>query len=299
MRILVIGSEGNIGRALVKHLRKTGHFVIRSDIKPLSAADYVQADIVNPGDLLPAIRKHQFEVIYNLAAMVSRVTCEAAPVMTMERNLVGTNNVIQIAKHIGAKLVVLSTSEVYGNHEGVLSEDSTLLLPNNRYGLSKQLSEMITRYEVEMCGLDAVIVRPFMFYSEDEDRGQHRSAMIRFAEVLWDGGQIEVHVDSWRSWMHMDDAVDALERVAHLKGFETINIGNNQVVPTTEIAKMFCYHYGLVYEDHVSEVDLPEKMTLVKIPNLDKQRRLLDFYPKVSVEDGVQRVATRIMRGGK
>lgn len=299
MKILVIGSEGNIGRQLVKYLRKSGHFVIRSDIKPEHAADYYQADIVHPGDLMPAIRKYDFEVIYNLAAMVSRVTCEAAPVMTMERNLVGTNNVIQIAKHIGAKLVVFSTSEVYGNHEEVLSEDSTLLLPNNRYGLSKQISEMITRYEVEMCGLDAVIVRPFMFYSEDEDRGSHRSAMIRFAQTLWDGGEVEVHTGTWRSWMHMDDAVIALEGVAHLKEFDIINIGNPEVVPTTEIAKMFCDIYGRDYAEHVREVELPSQMTRVKIPFLEKQRRLLGFEPTVPVAEGVQRVARRIMRGGK
>lgn len=298
MKILVIGSEGNIGRALVKYLRKVGHFVIRSDIKPLTAGDYYQADIANPLDLLPAIKEHSFDVIYNLAAMVSRVTCEASPVMTMERNICGTNNIIQIAKIIGAKLVVFSTSEVYGNHEEVLTEDSTLLLPNNRYGLSKKLSEQITQYEVETGGLDAVIVRPFMFYSEDEDRGQHRSAMIRFAETLWDGGMIEVHTDSWRSWMHMDDAVDALERAAHLKVFDVINIGNNEVVPTSDIAKMFCYHYGLQYEEHVREVELPDKMTLIKIPNLEKQRRLLGFEPKVSIAEGVKRVAVRVMRNG-
>ena len=298
MKILVIGSEGNIGRALVKYLRKVGHFVIRSDIKPMHAADYYQADIVHPGDLLEAFSIHRFEVVYNLAAMVSRVTCEKSPHMAIDRNLCGVNNIIQLAKKYSAKLIVFSTSEVYGNHEEILSEDSTTLMPNNRYGLSKKLSELMTQYEVENCGLDAVIVRPFMFYSEDEDRGPHRSAMIRFAETLWDGGMIDVHTDSWRSWMHMDDAVDALERAAHLKVFDVINIGNNEVVPTSDIAKMFCYHYGLQYEEHVREVELPDKMTLIKIPNLEKQRRLLDFTPKVSIAEGVKRVAVRVMRNG-
>ena len=298
MKILVIGSEGNIGRALVAHLRKRGHFVIRSDIKPMHAADYYQADIVHPGDLLEAFSIHRFEVVYNLAAMVSRVTCEKSPHMAIDRNLCGVNNIIQLAKKYSAKLIVFSTSEVYGNHEEILSEDSTTLMPNNRYGLSKKLSELMTQYEVENCGLDAVIVRPFMFYSEDEDRGPHRSAMIRFAEVLWDGGMVDVHRDSWRSWMHMDDAVEALERVAHLDRFEIINIGNNEVVATSDIAKMYCDLYKIDYSDHVREVELPDKMTLIKIPNLEKQRRVLNFEPTVSIAEGVKRGAVRVMRNG-
>ncbi len=298
MKVLVIGSEGNIGKHLVRHLRGCGHSVIRSDIRPEHAPDYFQADIVHPGDLMPVIMQGP-DVIYNLAAMVSRVTCEKAPHLTIDRNLCGINNVIQIAKAVKAKLIVFSTSEVYGNQGGVLAEDDTAPQPNNRYGISKHLAEMITQYEVEMCGLDAVIVRPFMFYHEDEDRGSHRSAMIRFGETLYRRGKVDVHIGSKRSWMHMDDAVAALERVAHLKTFQIINIGNPEVILTEDLAKWFCVMYGIEYKDHVNEVPLPEQMTLEKIPLLAKQKALLGFEPKISVSEGIRRVAYRFMEEGR
>lgn len=296
MKVLVVGSEGNIGRPLVKHLFHCGYEVIRADICNKYGSDYYQTDIVHPNDLYPMVIREEPDVIYNLAAMVSRITCEASPHMTIDRNLGGTNNVIQLAKLVKAKLIAFSTSEVYGNQGGIQSEDSTTMKPNNRYALSKLLCEELVKYEVEYCGLDAVILRPFMFYSEDEDLGDHRSAMIRFAYDLFFGKTIEVHKDSARSWLHMDDAIVALERAAHLKDFYIINIGHPAVVKTEDLARKFCDIYGLDYERYVKEISLPEQMTLAKVPDLTRQRLLLKFEPKIGINEGVLRVANRIER---
>lgn len=295
MKILVIGSEGNIGRPLVKYLRNCGHRVICADITNKYCTDYLQTDIVHPNDLYPLVIKEKPEVIYNLAAMVSRVTCEASPHMTIDRNLGGTNNVIQLAKIVRAKLIVFSTSEVYGNQGGLQSEESASLHPNNRYALSKLLCEELTKYEVEYCGLDAVIVRPFMFYHEQEDIGSHRSAMIRFAHDLYHHRKIELHKGSKRSWLHMEDAVIALEKAIHLKAFSIINIAHPDVIETATLAHMFCRIYDVDYETYVHEIPLPHQMTLEKIPDIKRQRDLLGFEPKIDIEEGVRRVAARIM----
>ncbi len=191
-RALVIGSEGNIGKPLAAHLRAQGWEVLCAGIKPGWRKDYLQVDINQPADLIPTLRWKP-DVIFALAAVVSRVTCEQASSLAVSTNLGGLNNVVLLAQAADAKLVYFSTSEVYGPTDGVMDEVLTTPRPNNRYGLTKLLGEQLVDYEVAQHGLRAVTLRPFMIYDENEDFGDHRSAMIRFAHDLARGRPIQVH----------------------------------------------------------------------------------------------------------
>ena len=294
MKILVIGSEGNIGVKLTQKLIKCGHEVLRADILQHFSPDYAQTDIVSMLDLYSAVDRFKPDVVYHLAAMVSRVTCEAAPHLTIDTNLSGTNNVAQLCKRIGAKMINFSTSEIYGNIGGILSEDRTDIEPNNRYGLTKYLGEKIVEYEVKYHNLKAVTARPFMYYDEDETLGDHRSAMIRFAEGLLNGDKIAVHKNSKRAWLHMDDAVVALEKLIYVDKYCAINIGYPKVVQTEYIAQYMCNKIGVDYSKMVDLVELPFQMTLEKIPDLTRQKKLLRFEPTISIEEGMDRVITKV-----
>jgi len=290
MRVLITGSEGNIGVHLARQLRDEGHIVMRADCLPGWHEDYVQANIVFPNDLLPTFVSFRPEVVYHLAAMVSRVTCENSPHMAVDTNLSGTNNIAQLCKVFGAKMVYFSTSEVYGNLIGAMPESLPDLLPTNRYGLTKYLGEKLVEYEHREHGLDAVILRPFMFYREDETRGAHRSAMIRFAEGLAAGERITVHRNSRRGWLHIDDAVRAIARCVDLTGLHTINIGHPEVVETEWLARYMGDLLGVDAGRYMDLVDLPGRMTLEKYPTLDRQKELLGFEPTVDIREGVRRV---------
>lgn len=294
MKILVIGSEGNIGTKLVKRLRASGHEVMRSDIIQHYAPDYAQTDVVSLGDLYDDALRFKPAVVFHLAAMVSRVTCEQAPHLTIDTNLSGTNNVAQMCKNIGAKMINFSTSEIYGNISGEMHEERTDVAPNNLYGLTKWLAEKIVEYEVNNHGLRAVTVRPFMFYDEDETMGDHRSAMIRFAEGILRGEKIIVHRNSKRSWMHMDDAVAALEKAMHLDRYTVINIGHPRVVETEYLARYMCQKTGADFDKLVDLVDLPGRMTLEKYPGLKRMKEMLGFEPSISVEQGMDRVLAKV-----
>jgi len=291
MRVLAVGSEGNIGEPLVQHLRDVGHEVYTTDIKSGWRANYSMADINQPIDLLDAF-DWKPDIVYLMAATVSRVTCEQAASLAVTTNIAGTNNVIVLAKRVGAKMIFFSTSEVYGPTDGLMDEDKTQPQPNNRYGLTKYLGEKLVEYEVKQHGFSAVTIRPFMFYDENEDLGDHRSAMIRFAQCLAEGKQIDVHRGSARSWMHISDAVVALERCIHVKGYHVINIGHPEIIATEEMAEKIRKQYGASHK-LLNIIDLPEKMTLAKRPSLEKQGKLLGFHPKVSVDEGIRRVCSR------
>jgi nucleoside-diphosphate-sugar epimerase len=290
VRVLAIGSEGNVGRPLVEYLKKAGDDVIEVDIKPGSRPGYLMADINHPLDLLEAFDTRP-NLVYLMAAVVSRVTCEQASSVAVATNLGGLNNVIQMTKKAGAKLVYFSTSEVYGPTDGEMVE-TAIPRPNNRYGLTKYLGEQLVEYEVRTNGLKAVILRPFMFYSEDEDTGDHRSAMVRFAAHLSAGQPIEVHADTGRGWMHMDDAVDAIERASRLPVSAVVNIGHPNIVNTEILAHMVATRFK-ADRTLIHVVPQPDRMTAWKRPSLERQADLLHFEPKVGIEEGVSRVCDR------
>lgn len=290
MRVLITGSEGNIGVHLVRQLREDGHEVLRADLLPGWHDDYMQTNIVFPNDLLPAFQSFKPDVVFHLAAMVSRVTCENSPHMAVDTNLSGTNNIAQMCRIFGAKMIFFSTSEVYGNIQGEQREDMRDLQPTNRYGLTKYLAEKLLEYEHKEHDLDVVILRPFMFYHEDETRGSHRSAMIRFAEGLSKREPITVHRASKRGWLHMDDAVRAIASTVNLDGFHILNIGHPDVVETEWLARHMAELLGVRVEDYWDLIELPERMTLEKYPNLERQRTLLNFEPTVDIREGIKRV---------
>lgn len=281
-RILVIGSEGNIGRRLVSYL--SNYEVNRCDQIQGTGFDYSVVNIMDYGDLSNVFDKFNPDIVFHLAAMVSRVTCEKSPCLTVNTNITGLNNVVELCKRHNSKLVYFSTSEVYGNIGGLLSEDRKCE-PNNLYGLTKHLGEMIVQYQAKN-GLRYVIVRPFMFYDERETTGDHRSAMVRFFTDLSMGKKITVHKGSKRSWMYTGDALPILEKLMYVEN-EVVNIGSPDVIETSELARKICHLLDVDYDEFVEEKELPEKMTLDKIPDISKQTTLTGIIPTTSIDEGL------------
>jgi nucleoside-diphosphate-sugar epimerase len=295
MKILVTGSEGNIGSILVPYLRNKGHDVFCIDIVQKFEDNFKTVDINDGADLIDVFYQFRPDVVYHMAAMVSRVTCEYSPVTTMRTNVYGTSNIVYLCKQINAKLIFFSTSEVFGNIGGKLEEGRTDLHPNNVYGLSKLMGEQLVTYESKN-GLKAIIVRPFMFYHENETMGNHRSAIIRFVSSLIEKKKIEVHKQSMRSWMHLDDAVVVLEKLSTIDYFVILNIGNPEFHLMEFIAEKICDKLNIAYDDYVIETDLPKKMTLTKIADFKLLASIIDHQCTVSLDLGLNRVIESVKK---
>jgi nucleoside-diphosphate-sugar epimerase len=291
-KALVIGSEGNIGVPLVDYLHTHDYEVRETDIKPGWRDRYLVADINYPLDLLPAFDWGP-DVVFILSAMVSRVTCEQASSLAVSTNLGGINNILMLCQRVRAMAVFFSTSEVYGPHCDPMDESISRPEPNNRYGLSKLLGEQLVEYEVRTHGLRAVTLRPFMMYDENEDFGDHRSAMIRFALNLASGRPIEVHRGSFRGWFHASDAVRAIEAATRVKEYTVINLGHPDIISIADLAEMIRQELGASPE-LIRTLDLPSRMTLIKRPTLTRQRDLLGIEPRVSLREGVRRVCAKV-----
>lgn len=293
MKILVIGSEGTVGTVLVPYLESKGHDVVSVDILRGYRRNFYQADITQGVDLAKVFYKEKPKVVYHLAAMVSRVASEENAIMTANLNLLGLYNVIELCKLYDSKLINFSTSEIYGNLTGVLNEETTIPEPNNRYGLSKYLGEKCVEYEVKNNGLKAITVRPFMLYHPDAKVGEINPSIIEFALRLSRKERFYVHKNSERSWLHLDDAVKAFEKMIYIDQFEVFNIGSDEYIKTEEIATLMANEFELNINDYADFIDLPSKMTLEKRPDLTKMETLLGVKAEISIYDGLKKIASK------
>ena len=132
-----------------------------------------------------------------------------------------------------------------------------------------------------------------MIYDENEDLGDHRSAMIRFATELALGRPITVHRGALRSWLHVSDAVRAITSAAAINDHSVINIGHPDVAPVAALAEAIRAELG-ASRDLITVNELPDRMTLVKRPTLDRMRDILGVVPTVSTADGVRLVCKRV-----
>ena len=288
MRILITGSQGHIGKNLVKGLKELGHQILRMDVVQLYQDDYIMCNLTNLSDAYSVIDEFKPQVIYHLAAAVSRVTSQKSPYNAFLTNVCGTVGIVQLALKYKAKLINFSTSQIYGD---LGFNDDTLSMydyrPNNVYGVSKWMGQFATKYYEN----DIVVInlRPHMIYDPNERMVDNRSALIRFVKSALLNEDIHVHQNSYRGWLHMRDAIQLIINAMYLQESVSLNIGNGDIRSVYELAEIIINNVKDCKSTIIRTL-MPQKMCQYKCPNLHKQYQLLKYTPKVTLEQGIVQV---------
>jgi dTDP-alpha-D-glucuronic acid decarboxylase len=223
-RSVVTGGCGFLGSHLAEALITRGDDVTLVDSVPPPAdqalsrehARFVEGDVRDAGTLAKAITPDT-DVVYHLAAYVGVDLYLSRPLDVIDVNVTGTRNVLATAARTGSKVVVASTSEVFGKNPAVpWAEDADRVLgPTSAdrwtYSTSKALAEHLTFAFVRQCGLSASIVRYFNVYGPRQrpafvvSRSVHRALNGR-PPVVYDGGE------QTRCFTFIDDAIDGTLR---------------------------------------------------------------------------------------
>jgi UDP-glucose 4-epimerase len=189
---------------------------------------------------------HKSDVVYHLAAAVGVRLIVEQPVHTMVTNVQGTETVLGYASRFGKRVLVASSSEVYGDHreERPLAEDDRRVYgPTTEkrwlYADSKAMDEHLAlSYHLER-GLDAVVVRLFNTVGPRQS-GRYGMVIPRFAEQALAGGPLEVHGDGTqtRSFCHVSDTVRALTGLmdARTLSGEIFNVGSSERIRILDLA---------------------------------------------------------------
>lgn len=300
LNILITGSEGVIGRRLVRYfsnedrltyLMNREHGLFTCDRLPADRPRHTIADITHPETLRRAFEASRPELVFHLAASVGRLASEAWASVALRTNVEGTQNVVDLCLEYGARLLYVSTSEVYGDaffDPGPVTEVMRTQVHQGIYGLSKLHGEGLVRLSHIRHGLDAVIARPFMCYSEDEALSPYRSAIARFMRSIKRGEPITVHEGAIRSWCYVEDMVEGLARLGLSECQGVYNVGRHEPMTLEETAKLLVEETA--HTAGINVVEMPDGIYPVKHASFDKIKRDLGWEAGIDMKDGLRRV---------
>ena len=299
-RVVVLGGAGFLGSHLCDALLRRGDEVVAVDnfctgskhnVKHLASTKsfaLIDADIC---DEIPVAGK--VDLIFNFASPASPKQYLKMPLETLRVGSVGTENAIKLALQNNARLIMASTSEVYG--DPLVNPQSETYFGNvNPLGLrscydeAKRFSEALLMAYHRTSKLNLGIVRIFNTYGPrlDPDDGRVVSTIITQAIVNHD---LTIHGDGsqTRSFCYVDDLIRGIIALADSSEVGPINLGNNIEITVSKLAEMvlkICGSKSKVVFTQAMEDD-PQQ----RCPDLAQAKDKLGWEPQVSVEDGLKK----------
>jgi UDP-glucose 4-epimerase len=317
MKILVTGGAGFIGSHLADRLLAMGEEVFVIDdlsTGTLKNIEHLQENhqfhFIVDTILHEAVMNElvfKCDQIYHMAAAVGVKLIMNRPVETLETNVKGTEMVLRLANRYKKKIIIASTSEVYGkvmNGEDAhpLSEDSDCLMGTSTkrrwaYACSKALDEFLALAYYEEKKLPIVIVRLFNTVGPRQT-GQYGMVIPNFVQKALIGKPITIHGDGLqsRSFTHISDVVYALVSLMNepLAVGQIFNVGNNEEVTIQDLAILVKEMTESVSEiEHISYEKAYgpgfEDMQR-RCPDITKIKKIIRYEPKVDLRGIIQSV---------
>jgi UDP-glucuronate 4-epimerase len=306
-RVLVTGAAGFIGSHVAERLLDRGDRVIgldnvnnyypvenkRRNIAVLAkhpGFSFVEGDLIDAPLLEKTFREHRISHVAHLAARAGVRPSIEDPFVYQQANVQGTLSVLDIARRSGVEnSVVTSSSSVYGNSSAIpfKEDDSATDRPISPYAATKKATEVLAYTYHHLYAMNINVVRPFTVYGP---RGRPDMAPWLFLSSALNGRPIRKFGDGTtrRDYTYIDDfAHGFVQAIDRPLGYEIFNLGNSDTVSLNEALDIVERVSGkkLLIEQH------PPQPGDVEVTNADvsKARRLLDYDPRTSFEEGMRR----------
>ncbi len=297
MRILVTGGAGFVGSHLIDRLMEAGHEVVCLDNFYTGTKRNILKWLGNPyfemirHDITEPIRI-EVDQIYHLACPASPVHYQYNAVKTVKTSVLGTLNMLGLAKRLKARILLASTSEIYGDpHVHPQSEEYwgnvNPIGIRSCYDESKRLAETLCFDYHRQNGVDIRVARIFNTYGPRmlENDGRVVSNFIVQAikgiplTVYGDGSQT-------RSFCYVADLVEGLIRLMNGEKLGPVNLGNPGEYTILELAKII---QGMVNPDvEIQYAPLPQDDPKQRQPDITRARTWLGWEPVVPLQDGLK-----------
>ena len=255
MNIFITGGAGFIGSHLAERLVKDGHGVVVIDnlstgslknienLRGAAGFDFVEADICDAELLEPLVR--ECDIVYHLAAAVGVMLIAENPVHTIETNIGGTEVVLDVVNKFGKKILIASTSEIYGKNESIpfYEEDDIVLGSTSQsrwsYACSKAIDEFLGLAFHQQYGLNVVIGRFFNTIGPRQS-GQYGMVVPRFVQRALKNEPVLIYGTGKQSrcFCYVQDVVDAIIGLMNCQeaAGKVYNIGSTEEISIEGLA---------------------------------------------------------------
>lgn len=301
-RILVTGGLGAVGSFLVPELRSRGHEVFVVDLYHHHSQSYARCDV---GEYRQVERlwlgggwehgytknARQFDLVYHLAAEFGRWNGEDYYEQLWKSNVIGTKNLLRMQEREGFQAVYFSSSEVYGDYDGVMAEDVMdrfEIRQLNDYAISKWVNEQQILNSASMFDTESVRVRLFNTYGPGELYSKYRSVVCMFVYRALHNLPYTVYTGHMRTSTYITDMARTLANIAdNFVSGEAYNIGGLDYHDIKTVSDLVLQHTG-ASDRLVTYRDAEPHTTAVKRVDCSKAVRDLKHAPTVALDEGIR-----------
>lgn len=300
MRILITGGAGFIGSHMADRLIGEGHQVVAMDNLVTGDTSNIAHHRSNPGFefIFHDVSNHihvtgPLDWVLHFASPASPIDYLQLPIQTLKVGAMGTHNALGLAKAKGARFLLTSTSEVYGDplvhpqHEEYWGNVNPVG-PRGVYDEAKRYAEALSMAYHRQHGLDVRIVRIFNTYGPRNRVNDGRVVPTFINQALRDQ-PITVFGEGQqtRSFQYVDDLINGIRRLMETPFNKPVNIGNPNEMTILQFAELIIRLTGsrseIVYRP------LPEDDPKTRRPDITRAREVLGWEPTIPVEEGIGR----------
>ena len=288
-RVLVTGGNGYLGSFLVKALEKenVNVFVVSRNAELLY--NHFAVDITDFDAIHKVVQEIQPDIVFHLAANISRNRDFAIYTDMAKVNVTGTLNVLQALQNLDAHFIFTSSSEIYGNNKSPFHENQ-LPKPVSPYSLSKVNAEMLIQTYCLNHNKKFTNLRIFNFYGEHMPEDffipQMINSLKREEDFLMTKGE------QTRDFLYVDDVVEALLLTAtNTNSYnETMNVCSGKGTKLSELATEVNEKMNAKAKIILGAIPYRDNEVWEMIGDNSKIKQKLGFEPQVNLENGIKRV---------
>ncbi len=300
-RVLITGAAGFLGSHLCDRMLADGYHVIGMDNLLTGSISNIEHLFPDPNfeyyhhDVTKFVHvPGQLDYIMHFASPASPIDYLKMPIQTLKVGSLGTHNLLGLAKEKKSRILIASTSEVYGDplvhpQSEEYWGNVNPIGPRGVYDEAKRFQEAITMAYHTFHGLDIRIVRIFNTYGPRMRVNDGRALPAFFSQAIRGEG-LTVFGDGsqTRSFCYVDDLIDGIYRLLHSDYTYPVNIGNPDEITILQLAEEILEIVGNP-DAHIDYRPLPKDDPKVRQPDITKAKDKLGWYPKVERSEGLRK----------